>query len=115
VGKYFLGSLINQMHKFRHIEAIIGELGMCPALGMVSLVLRIDQLPLLPSAIANATQASQILVAIGILAVIQLEYASPVGQEEQVRQSSAVHADEYVRVPGDGQLVDEGEPTGVIY
>jgi len=115
VGKYFLGCLIDEMNEFRHIEAIVGELGVCPALGMVSLVLRINQLPLLPSSIANATQASQVLVAIGILAVVQLEDAGPVGQEEQVRQSSAVHADEYVRVPGDGQLVDEGEPTGVIY
>lgn len=110
VGSNFLGCFIDEMFEFLHIEAIVSELGMCPALGMMTLVLRMNQISLLPGAVANATQSGQVLVAIGILAVVQLNDAGPVWQEEQVGQASAMHAYEYIRVPGNSQLFGEGEP-----
>lgn len=82
---------------------------MCPALGMMTLVLWMDQIRLLPRRIVYTAQACQILVAIGIFAIVELKNARPVGQKEQMRQSGAMHANEYVRVPGDGQLLSEGE------
>lgn len=82
---------------------------MCSALGMMTLVLWIDQITLLPRHIVYTAQACQILVAIGIFAIVELKNARPVGQKEQVRQTGAMHANEYVRVPSDGQLLSEGE------
>lgn len=82
---------------------------MCSSLGMMTLVLWIDQITLLPRHIVYTAQACQILVAIGIFAIVELKNARPVGQKEQVRQTGAMHANEYVRVPSDGQLLSEGE------
>lgn len=96
VQTHLFCGLGHQTIEFVDIKTVIGKLCMCATLGMMTLVLWIDQITMLPRHIVHTSQTCQVLVTIGILTIVELKNASPVGQEEQVRQTCTMHADENI-------------------
>lgn len=71
----------------------------------LSIIVFRHQVHVLPGQIVNTAQTCQILVAIRIATVIQLEHGCPTRQEEHVRKTSAVHSHQNVRIANDFQLL----------
>lgn len=101
-----VGCLFDKSLELVDVEFVVAELFVSV---LVTSVDGFDEVGVFPGLVVDATEASEVLVAVGILAVVDLEKSRPLGEEHEMSKTSSVDADEDVRVSRDLKLIFERE------